>query len=230
MVLRKYYHAYHERYKRVHGLGYFWFVKEPTPEVVRWVRFQEIPLTEPILEIGCGEGRDALYLAGLGYRLTAVDASSQAIETCRKLARQRGLIVDWRNHDALYLSSGMTERYRWVYSVATLHMLVDDEDRRHFLREMYTMLEPGGHALLVSKGNGVMEYTSDPQHAFTEEERIIPHHQVKVKVPMTTYRSVNWKRHREELEEAGFILEARLNTENFAYQQCMTVCLRKEGG
>lgn len=226
-ALGKYYHAYNERYKRVHGLGYLWFAKAPTPEVGSWTKLMEIPRTDPILEIGCGEGRDALYLTGQGYQVTAVDASPQAIQTCQKLAQKRGLVVDWRIHDALNLSKEISTRYRWVYSVATLHMLVDDNDRDRFLRELAQMLEPGGHALLVSKGNGVIELTTDPQSAFVEEERVIPHHRVKVTVPMTSYRSVSWEYHREELSRAGLIVENQMNTENFAYQQCMTVYLRK---
>lgn len=227
--MRKYYHAYNERYKKVHELGHLWFTKTPTPEVTSWIRFMRVPMTEPILEIGCGEGRDALYLASLGYQLTAVDASPQAIQTCQRLARERRVTVNWQIHDALHLTDAMSNQYRWIYSVATLHMLVDDEDRRRFLQEMYAILEPGGHALIVSKGNGVMEQMTDPSRAFTEEERVISHNRVKVKVPMTTYRCVSWERHREEVEQAGFVLEARMNTENFAYQQCMTVYLRKEG-
>lgn len=47
------------------------------------------------LDIGAGEGRNAIWLAGLGWRVTAVDFSAVAIERGRRLAEQQGVTVDW---------------------------------------------------------------------------------------------------------------------------------------
>ena len=38
------------------------------------------------LDLACGEGRNALWLAGLGWRVTAIDFSSVAIERARAAA------------------------------------------------------------------------------------------------------------------------------------------------
>ena len=48
------------------------------------------------LDLACGAGRHALFLAERVWRVTAVDASRVAIETVQKQARQRGLNVDAR--------------------------------------------------------------------------------------------------------------------------------------
>lgn len=227
--MKKYYQAYEERYKSVHRLGYLWFSTEPTPELLNWVKTKKIPFDEPILEVGCGEGRDILHLATQGYQMAGVDISSQAISKCSEIVQRRNLVVDLKVSDALSVTKQIHKRYKWIYSVATLHMLVNSEDRICFLNELYKMLTPGGSALLVNKGDGITERVTDPQIAFTQEELILQYNEeIKVKVASTSYRAVNWDTHLSELEEAGFIIEKKLNTENYEYQDCMTVYLKKE--
>jgi SAM-dependent methyltransferase len=47
------------------------------------------------LDVAAGEGRNAIWLAGLGWRVTAVDFSAVAIARGRRLAAARGVEVDW---------------------------------------------------------------------------------------------------------------------------------------
>jgi SAM-dependent methyltransferase len=47
------------------------------------------------LDVGAGEGRNAIWLAGLGWHVTAVDFSAVAIDRGRRLAEARGVTVDW---------------------------------------------------------------------------------------------------------------------------------------
>ncbi|HYL35224.1 MAG TPA: methyltransferase domain-containing protein [Bryobacteraceae bacterium] len=51
------------------------------------------------LDLACGPGRNALYLAGRGWRVTAVDGSEPAIHLLRGRARQRKLQVKTRVAD-----------------------------------------------------------------------------------------------------------------------------------
>ena len=51
------------------------------------------------LDLACGLGRHALYLAGLGWNVTAVDGSPIAIELLREKARAKGLAIDARTAD-----------------------------------------------------------------------------------------------------------------------------------
>jgi len=51
------------------------------------------------LDLACGEGRNAIWLAERGWRVTAVDFSEVAIERGRKLAEHRGIGVEWRCED-----------------------------------------------------------------------------------------------------------------------------------
>src|SRR4051794_25298669 len=45
----------------------------------------------PVMELGCGEGRNAVFLAGRGYAVTAVDQSSAGLRKAERLAAERGV-------------------------------------------------------------------------------------------------------------------------------------------
>ena len=49
-----------------------------------------------VLELGCGHGRNATYLAGLGCAVDGVDFSARAIEWARERSRRAGVVVDFR--------------------------------------------------------------------------------------------------------------------------------------
>lgn len=53
------------------------------------------------LDLGSGEGRNAIWLAEHGWRVTAVDFSPVATERGQQLATQRGVEVDWVVADLL---------------------------------------------------------------------------------------------------------------------------------
>jgi SAM-dependent methyltransferase len=47
------------------------------------------------LDVGCGEGADAVWLAQRGWRVTAVDVSQVALERGRRAAEAAGVEIDW---------------------------------------------------------------------------------------------------------------------------------------
>jgi tellurite methyltransferase len=71
-------------------------IKEPMPLLVRTVA--ELPPGRA-LDLACGAGRHAIFLAERGWRVTGVDASKVGIELGKNLAQLRGVEVDWRVAD-----------------------------------------------------------------------------------------------------------------------------------
>jgi len=53
------------------------------------------------LDVACGEGRNAIWLATLGWQVNAVDWSSVAVDRARRLATERGVAVSWGVEDVL---------------------------------------------------------------------------------------------------------------------------------
>ena len=225
--MKKYYLAYDERYKDVHDEGLLWFSRNPSIELIEWIKYYSIPISEEVCEIGCGEGRDTLYLVSDGYSITAVDASPTAIDKCKKLGEVENLKVDWIVGDALELSRKLSKRFLWIYSICTLHMLVEDIDRQKFLQSMYDLLLPGGRAMIVSMGDGVTERQSNISTAFELQDRKHMETGRILKIASTSYRGVNWDFHENELVNAGFEIEKKLETENDNYSKCMTVYLKR---
>ncbi len=53
------------------------------------------------LDLGCGEGRNAIWLAERGWRVTGVDFSEVGLDKARRLAAECGVEVDWVRADLL---------------------------------------------------------------------------------------------------------------------------------
>ena len=57
------------------------------------------PAAGPVLDLGCGSGRAAVFLAGLGYRVTGLDWQPEALDMGRALAAQLGVRVSFHQVD-----------------------------------------------------------------------------------------------------------------------------------
>jgi SAM-dependent methyltransferase len=56
------------------------------------------------LDVGCGEGADAIWLARRGWEVTAIDISDVAVDRAREAAERAGASVVWVCADALHIS------------------------------------------------------------------------------------------------------------------------------
>ena len=81
---KKYYEPYDDRYKQVQKESITWFSDNNPKIVIDTINYYFNNQKIKILEIGCGEGRDAHYLLKEGYDVLATDISSTAIEYCKK--------------------------------------------------------------------------------------------------------------------------------------------------
>jgi SAM-dependent methyltransferase len=97
------------------------------------------------LDLACGEGRNALWLAELGWRVTGVDFSPVAIEKARARALQAKAEVDLVCADLL---DYQPERAAFDL-VLVLYLQVPPDDRRVVLERAVAALAPGGTLLLV---------------------------------------------------------------------------------
>lgn len=70
--------------------------KEPSNILVRWE--PQLPEGKAI-DIGCGIGRNALFLANRGYSVDAIDFSEKALEIARNRTRKRNIEVNWILND-----------------------------------------------------------------------------------------------------------------------------------
>ena len=64
-----------------------------------WYRWPTASLTGRVLCLAEGEGRNAVYLAELGYEVTAVDTSTVGLTKAEALAHDRGVTIETFNAD-----------------------------------------------------------------------------------------------------------------------------------
>jgi SAM-dependent methyltransferase len=110
------------------------------------------------VDLACGEGRNALWLAGLGWRVTAIDFSEVAVERGRRLAEEAGLQVSWRVQDVL------TARLPACDLVVLAYLQLPEEERRRAMRRAWDSLRAGGTFFLVAHDStNLTEGTGGPQ-------------------------------------------------------------------
>lgn len=199
---RKYYYAYDDRYQQIHGQNLQWFFDTPSPIVMETIRDFSVAPEQKLLEIGCGEGRDAFLLLKEGFDLLATDVSREAIDHCQKTLPDYACqfqILDC-------ITQTLPERFDFIYAVAVLHMLVCEEDRKGFYAFIREHLNADGIGLICTMGNGTSESCSDIRTAFTLQERIHQQTGIPVKVAGTSCRMVSFPTFRQELEHNGLVI------------------------
>ncbi|UFS94370.1 class I SAM-dependent methyltransferase [Nocardia huaxiensis] len=139
-------------------------IGEPRPELPR------------ALDLGCGEGRNALWLATHGWQVDAVDYSQTGIDKGRTVASRLSRSVRGRIHwhwaDVTALeSAGITGPYELILLA---HVHIPAAERRALLLRAAEMLSPEG--TLVVLGNDTLNITEgyggeqDPALTFTPED------------------------------------------------------------
>jgi len=223
---RKYYEAYDDRYRQIHEQNLQWFYDDPTPIVMETIKDFGINYDHAILELGCGEGRDAYPLLKGGYNLLATDISPAAIRFVQKKWPE---LVD--NFSVLDCVCGeIPQKFHFIYAVAVIHMLVEDEDRNRFYTFVRNHLSPDGIALICTMGDGKMERKTDPGIAFDLQERTHEQSGKKVRIASTSCRMVSFETFRGELQHNGLeILKEGITSALPDFSELMYVVVRGEG-
>jgi len=131
-----------------------------------------------VLELGCGHGRNALYLAGQGCQVDAVDFSQKAIAWARDRAGAAGLTVNFMCCSVFDLP-GPERPYDFVYDCGGFHHLPPHR-RESYVQLVTNSLVPGGTFGLVcftpEGGSGLSDMQVYEQRtlrgglAYTEEQ------------------------------------------------------------
>ncbi len=201
--MSRYYEAYDNRYRQIHKKNLSWASENPSPIVGEILKKYGISREDSMLELGCGEGRDARFLLEQGYSLTATDISPEAVRYCRERdpAHERAYqVLDAVN------GGQVPEKFGFIYAEAVLHMLVLDEDRDQFYGFVRDHLSETGVALLLSMGDGEDEMQSDISQAFQDAKRIHEGTGQEVEVASTSCRMVTLEHFKREIARNGLVL------------------------
>jgi cyclopropane fatty-acyl-phospholipid synthase-like methyltransferase len=105
---------------------------------------QTFPKNFKLLEIGCGSGRDAAFMAKNGYEVIAIDGSTKIINEAKKLHPQ---LKDKLFSKTLPNDLCFDEKFDGIYSIATLMHLSKDNLKKSVSR-IYNLLNENGRLLM----------------------------------------------------------------------------------
>lgn len=101
------------------------------------------------LDLGCGTGDNAIYLAKHGWRVTGVDYIAKPLEKARVKAAADKVEVNFVQADVTKLSSeGVGQDFGFVVDNGCLHGM-NHEDRDAYVREVTAVAAPDARLLLV---------------------------------------------------------------------------------
>jgi SAM-dependent methyltransferase len=124
-----------------------WDVGEANPHLVEFVRSGAVA-PGGALDVGCGTGTNALWLAKHGFEVIGIDVASVAIEKARKKAagtqrRCRFERMDFLNDE---VPGGP---FGFVFDLGCFHVFDAGADRERFAQRVASVLAPGGRWLSI---------------------------------------------------------------------------------
>lgn len=127
---------------------------EPSSGVVAFVEYLKKHKAEPALkavDIGCGKGRNTIYLAKLGFDVYAMDFIELALQHTRERAEKEGVKKN------VHLIKTEIDK-NWPFESNYFDIAIDSfssidietkEGREVYRKELYRTLKPGGYALVM---------------------------------------------------------------------------------
>ncbi len=132
-----------------------WNVEAPPQALVDLVERGRVSPCKAI-DLGCGSGNYAIYLATRGFDMTGVDSSPAAVRIAERNAQQKGATCTFLVADILGDLHEVTDTFDFAYDWEVLHHIFP-EQRKRYVENVHRLLNPRGKYLAVCFSE------SDPQ-------------------------------------------------------------------
>jgi SAM-dependent methyltransferase len=144
-----------------------WDTGQPSTQLQHVVA--EVPIRPcRALELGCGTGTNAVWLAQQGFEVTGLDLSSVAIERARQRAAQAGASVHFLAADVLDVPADVVGPFDFVFDRGCYHV-VRRENAAGYVTTLGRLTRPGSLALVLA---GNAREPHDPGPPVVSEEQI----------------------------------------------------------
>lgn len=134
MSIRTNYETWYE------GDTYYWGL-EPGDFLDELIKLCPPAPDKKVLDIGCGEGKDAVYMAGKGYQVSAFDLTENGIRKTLALAKDRNVKINAYVDDINTFE--IKDQYDIIYSTGTVQYLFE-ENKKAFFDKIDQMTKTGG--------------------------------------------------------------------------------------
>lgn len=165
-----------------------WYENETNvAEMVHWVNgklkkwetavAEKFPEKAKILDIGCGMGREAFALCGMGFTVTGIDISREVIEQVTQTAKTNNYPIDflWYDGEKLPFEDGSFDVV--IIWAQTFGLLYGDVYKSTFLKECRRVLKSGG---ILSFSGHDYDYLSENYKQFTDGKKFYPYAETKL--------------------------------------------------
>ena len=142
-----------------------WELGKPRPILVEFVE-KDLPKKGKALDLCCGAGTNAIYLAEKDFEVTGVDISRRAIQYAKGKAKQANVEINFIIGSFIDLSF-RDEEFGFVFDMGCFHH-VKVEERKKFIKGVHRVLKKVGNYLLTC-----FSYKNGPAwNHFTEKKLI----------------------------------------------------------
>jgi SAM-dependent methyltransferase len=139
------------------------FVASPDESLASWVR-DGLVRSGRALDLGCGHGRNAVFMASHGFSVEAVDYSQAAIEWARERVKETGTTVQLC-HQSVFDLNIRSGSYDLVYDSGCFHHLPPHR-RQRYVELVVDALKPGGwFGLTCFRPEGGSGYSDEEVYA-----------------------------------------------------------------
>ena len=141
-----------------------WDIGRPSDELQKLVKEGTVRACRAV-DLGCGSGTDAIFLASHGFDVTAIDISPTALSQAEEKARKAGVSVRWILADVV--APPNVGSFDFVYDRGCYHN-VRDQNLTAYVDTVRRLSHPGTRFLLLSARRA--EQASKGSAGVTEEE------------------------------------------------------------
>ncbi len=124
-----------------------WNIEAPPDALIELVKSEKVKPCKTI-DLGCGAGNYAIYLASIGFDVTGVDISPTAIKLAKENAKKKGVKSKFLVADVLGNLNEVTETFDFAYDWELLHHIFPEE-RKKYVENVHKILNPRGKYLSV---------------------------------------------------------------------------------
>jgi methyl halide transferase len=124
-----------------------WNIETPPDVLVQLVTSGKVRPCRAI-DLGCGAGNYAVWLAGFGFEVTGADSSPAAIQIARGKAAEKGVRCTFVTADLLGDLHAIDGTFDFAYDYELLHHLMPEE-RAVYIKNVYRLTRPQATYLSV---------------------------------------------------------------------------------
>ncbi|GMQ31365.1 class I SAM-dependent methyltransferase [Algoriphagus confluentis] len=124
---------------------------EPYPELIEF--FSGFPTKGKVLDLGCGQGRDAIALARLGYSVTGIDNSKVGINQMKEIGQNENLDLDGQVGD-IYTFDRFGE-FDFILLDSMFHFAKKDREQEiELIKKIVSDMRNGCHVVFCIQDTG----------------------------------------------------------------------------